>query len=58
MTSAKGEGSSRRKGKEIAVDYPATKTIGVDAPLSVSECFEEEVGDRDPNSECTFLIDH
>lgn len=57
MTPVKGEGSSRRKGKEIAVDDPATKTVGEDTPLSESEPSKEEERSRDPNNECAPLID-
>ena len=57
MTTAKGEGSSRCKGKEIAVDDPATKTTGKDALFSELERFEEEERSHDPDSECAPLID-
>ena len=57
MTLAKGKGSSRRKEKEIAVDDPVIKVPGEDAPLSESECSEEEEGSHDLDSECAPLID-
>ena len=56
MTSAKGEGSSLQKGKEIGTNNLATKTVGEDTPLSESEYSgEEEVG-RYLDSECASLI--
>ena len=57
MTSAKGEGSSYHKGKEITTNDPATKIVGEDVPLSELERFKEEEGSRDPDSECAPLID-
>ena len=57
MTLAKGEGSSRCKGKKIAADDPTTKTASEDAPLSELERSEEEEGGRDLDSECAPLID-
>ena len=57
MTSVKGEGSSRHKGKEIAADDPPTKAAGKKASLSKSERFEGEEGSCDPNSKCPPLID-
>ena len=57
MAPTKCEGSSRRKGKEIASNDPTTKAIGKDAPLSKSKCSKEEERGRDLNSECAFLID-
>lgn len=57
MSPSKGEGSSHRKGKEIAFDNLAAKAIGEDAPLSESERFDEEEGRHDPNNECAPLID-
>ena len=56
MTSMKGEGSSRCKGKEIAIDDPPTKAVGEKATLSQSECSEEEERSRNPNSKCSPLI--
>ena len=57
MSSAKGKGSSRRKGKEIASDNPTTKTVGEDAPLSELKHFDEEEKGRNPSSKCASLID-
>ena len=57
MSPAKDEGSSRRKGKEVATNDPSTKTIGKEAPLSKLDHFEEEEGGCDPNNECPPLID-
>jgi len=37
MMSAKGQGSSHCKGKEIASDDPATKDVGKEAPYSELE---------------------
>ena len=57
MALVKGEGSSCRKGKEIAIDDPPAKTIGKDAPLSELKRSKEEEGGCDPNSECAPIID-
>ena len=50
MTSAKGEGSSYHKGKEITTNDPATKIVGEDIPLAETERFEEEEGSHNPDS--------
>ena len=57
MTPAKGNGSSCWKGKEVATDDPATKTIAEDAPLSKSKRSKQEEVGRNPNSKCAPLID-
>ena len=57
MSPAKGEGSSRRKGKEIASDDPATKNVSEDAPHFESERSDEEEGRHDLDSVCAPLID-
>ena len=57
MTPVKGESSSARKGKEIAIDDPPTKIVSEDAPLFESKLFEEEEGGCDLNSKCARLID-
>ena len=57
MTPAKGQGSSRRKGKKIASNDLATKVIVKEAPHSESEHSDEEEGHRNPGSECAPLID-
>ena len=57
MTLAKGEGSSRRKGKEIAFDNPATNAVGKDAHLSELEHSEEEETSCNLDSNCAPLID-
>ena len=57
MLQAKDEGSSRRKGKEVAVDDPLAKTVGEETPFSESDHSEEEEQGCDPNSECAPLID-
>jgi len=57
MSPVKGEGSSYRKGKEIASDDLATKNVGEDAPHFESEHSDEEEGHRDPDSVCAPLID-
>ena len=57
MTSAKGEGSSRHKGKEIVADDPPSKAMGKEAPFSESKHSEKEEGSRNHNSECPPFID-
>lgn len=42
MTSAKGQSSSRRKGKEIVSDHPSTHDVGEDAVYSKSDHSDEE----------------
>ena len=57
MTSAQGQGSSRRKGKEITSDDPTTKNVGEDTLHSKLEHSDEEEGRRNPYSECAPFID-
>lgn len=44
MSLVKNEGSSHRKGIEVAVDDPSTKTMGEENPLSELDHSEEEEG--------------
>ena len=57
MSPVKSQGSSRRKGKAIASDSPAVPDVGQEMERSDSEQSAEEETQRDPNSECTPLID-
>ena len=57
MSSAKDEGSSRCKGKDVIVNDPLAKTMGEETSLSESDHFEEEKEGRNPNSEFPPLID-
>ena len=57
MSLAKGESSSRRKGKEVATDDPPVETMGVEAFHCESSRSDEEEGGHDPGSECLPLID-
>ena len=57
MMLAKDQGSSCHKGNEVVADDPSAKNMGKEAPLSESDCFEEEEGGCDPNSECLPFID-
>ena len=57
MLPVKSQGSSRRKGKAIASDSPAVPDVGQEMERSDSEQSAEEETQRDPNSECTPLID-
>ena len=57
MTPAKGQGSSRRKRKEVVSDDPVVRDVGEEAIYSESDHFEEEGAQRDSDSECTPLID-
>ena len=58
MSLAKGEGSSRCKGKEVATDDPPTETVGGEAPYFESDHSEEdEEGGCDMGNECPPLID-
>lgn len=52
MLPAKDEGSSRRKGKEVAANDPPAKAVGEETPLSESDRSGEEEGGRDLTSEC------
>ena len=55
--SAKGEGSSCPKGKEVATYDPPITAVGGKAPHSESNHSEEEEGGRAPSNECPLLID-
>ena len=52
MTSTKGQGSSHRRGKEIASDDPAMRDVRKEAPHFESERSDEEKVRCNPNSEC------
>ena len=56
MTLAKGQSSSRRKGKEVASNDPATRDVGEEALHFESECSDEEEAWCNPVNECTPLI--
>ena len=56
MTSTKGQGSSRHKGKEVVTDDLATQDVGKEAIYSESDHFDLEAR-CDPDSECAPLID-
>nr|XP_023874071.1 uncharacterized protein LOC111986625 [Quercus suber] len=57
MTPAKGQGSSRHKRKEIASDDPATRDVREEAAYFELDQSDEEEAQRDPDNECTPLID-
>ena len=57
MTSAKGQNSSRRKGKEIFSDAPIVRDVGEEVMYSESDHSNEEEARRAPDGECTPLID-
>lgn len=57
MSQAKGDSSSRRKGKEVATDDLLVKTMGGEVPHSKSDYSEEEERGHDLGSECPPLID-
>ena len=57
MAPMKSQGSSRRKGKEVASDPPAIPDVGEEAEYSESEHSVGEEAQRDPNNECAPLID-
>ena len=57
MTPAKGQSSSRRKGKEIVSDPPSARDVGEKAMYSESNHFDEEEAQRALDSECTPFID-
>ena len=57
MAPMKSQGSSRRKGKEVASDPPAVPDVGEEAEYSESEHSVGEEAQRDPNNECAPLID-
>ena len=54
MSPMKGPSSSRRKGKAVASDSPA---VPEEVERSDSKRSVEEETERDPDSECTPLID-
>ena len=56
MSPVKSQGSSRRKGKAVASDSPAVPDVGEEMERSDSERSAEEETQRDPDSECTPLI--
>lgn len=56
MSLAKGESSSRRKGKEVATNDPPVETMGGEALHCKSSRSDEEEGGHDPGSECPPLI--
>ena len=53
----KSQGSSRYKGKAVVFDPPAIPDVSEEAKYSKSEHSIEEETQRDPDSECTPLID-
>ena len=57
MALVKSQGSSRRKGKEIASDAPDVPDVGEKAEHSESEESAREETQHDPDNECTPLID-
>ncbi|KAL0008852.1 hypothetical protein SO802_010354 [Lithocarpus litseifolius] len=57
MMSAKGQSSSRRKGKEVARDPPAAHEVGEEVIHSEPDHSDEEETQRTPDSECAPLID-
>lgn len=56
MLPAKGESSSRCKGKEVTADNPPVMVVGGEAPHSESHRSEEEERGCDPGSKCPPLI--
>ena len=57
MTSAKGQSSSCRKGKEIVSDPPTACNVGKEAVYSKSDHSDEEEAQRASDNECASLID-
>ena len=57
MTPAKGQNSSRRKGKEIVSDAPAKRDVGEEAVYSELDYSDKEEARRAPDNECALLID-
>ena len=57
MSPVKSQGSSRCKGKAIAFDSPAVPDVGEEMEHFELEQSAGEETQRDPNSECTPLID-
>ena len=57
MALVKSQGSSHRKGKEVASDPPAVPDVGEEVEYSESKHFVGEETQRDPDSECAPLID-
>ena len=56
MSPAKGDSSSRNKGKEATTNDLLAKTMGDEDPHSKLDRFEEEEGVRNLGSECPPLI--
>ena len=56
MMPAKGQSSSRRKGKEVVSDPPTAHDVGEKAMYFESNHFDEEEAQRAPDSECAPLI--
>ena len=57
MTLAKGQGSSRRKGKEIASNDTDTRDVGEEAAHFESDRSDEKEAWHDPDSKCAPFID-
>ena len=57
MTLAKGQGSSRHKGKEIASNDTATRDVGEEAAHSESDRSDEEEAWHNLDSKCAPFID-
>ena len=57
MTSAKGQNSSRHKGKEVVSDSPTARDVGKEVVYSKSDHYNEEEAPCAPNNECAPLID-
>ena len=57
MMPAKGQNSSRRKGKEIFSDAPIVRDVGEEVMYSESDHSNEEEARRAPDGECAPLID-
>jgi len=57
MAPMKSQGSSHRKGKEVASDLPAVPDISEEAEYSELEHSVGEETQRNPDSECALLID-
>ena len=56
MMPAKGQNSSRRKGKEIFSDAPIVRDVGEEVMYSESDHSNEEEARRAPNSKCAPFI--
>ena len=57
MAPVKSQGSSRRKGKEVASDPPAVPDEGEEVEYSMLEHSVGEEAQHDPDNECASLID-